>query len=171
MSEYQLLIDYNGKISFEVIGLLLNLLSQKMELVGERVNTHKRIITIMVEILENICKYFETYPEYSEIIEKYPQKFTLEHIPGKYKVTACNPVYNKHIDDMKGKIDHVNELCPEELKSLYRKIIANGQFSKVGGAGLGLIEIAKASNNRIYYHFEQIDSSYTYFTIWLELKN
>jgi hypothetical protein len=171
MSEYQQLIEYNGKISFEVIGLLLNLLSQKMELLGERVNTHKRIITIMVEILENICKYFETYPEYSEIIEKYPQKFTLEHNSGKYKIKACNPVHNMHISKIKEKIDVINELGPEELKLLYRKIIANGQFSKVGGAGLGLIEIAKACNNRIDYDFEQIDSLYTYFTICLELTN
>ena len=72
---------------------------------------------------------------------------------------------------MKGKIDHINELNSEELKMLYRKIIANGQFSKAGGAGLGFIEIAKASNNRIDYNFEQIDNTYAYFTICLELTN
>jgi len=169
MSDYQLLIDYNGIISFEVIGQLLNLLKQKMDFVGEKVNTYKRIITIMVEILENVCKYFETYPEYSEIIDKYPQSFKLEYMGGKYKLTARNPIHIMHMNEIMSKIEHINGLDASELKALYRKIIANGQFSKVGGAGLGFIEIAKASGNRIDFNFERIGNSYTYFIISLEL--
>jgi hypothetical protein len=171
MSEYQLLIDYNGTISFDVIGQLLSLLKKKLDDTGEKVNTYKRIIIVMVESLENICKYFETYPEYTSILEQYPQVFTLEHKPGQYKLTARNPMHIKHIDGIRCKIDHVNELGPEELKLMHRSIIANGQFSKAGGAGLGFIEIAKASCNRIGYHFDPIDNSYTYFTICLELTN
>ncbi len=171
MIENKLLIDYNGVLTFDAIGELLITLKQKMVGVGERLNTHKRLITIVVETLENICKYFELFPEYAEYAAKYHQSFKLEYFPGKYKITVRNPINKVHAGEIKGKIDLINSLDADELKALYRKTIANGKFSKSGGAGLGFIEMAKAADSPIVYNFEPIDDTFTYYSICLELNN
>jgi hypothetical protein len=63
------------------------------------------------------------------------------------------------------KISRVNELDEKGLKKLYRDTITNGQFSKRGGAGLGFIEIAKISTDRLYYSFSPIDKQHSYYQL------
>jgi len=53
---------------------------------------------------------------------------------------------------------------------LYRQTITNGKFTDKGGAGLGLIEMAKITNNPIKYRFESINDQFSLYYLILTFK-
>jgi hypothetical protein len=45
----------------------------------------------------------------------------------------------------------------------------NGELSEKGGGGLGLIDIAKKSRNKLQYSFREIDEDYSFFTLTVKI--
>ena len=56
------------------------------------------------------------------------------------------------------------------LKHIIREILGNGKLSEKGGVGLGLIDIAKKSRNKLGYSFKEIDKDYSFTLIVKILK-
>jgi hypothetical protein len=142
-----------------------------MDLLGEKLATYKRILIIMVEVLENIHKYIESQQGEVSITPQMQIDFKLTKSDTAYYISASNLIKEEAQEIISKKLDLINSLGHDELKKLYRQIISNGQFTKEGGAGLGFIEIAKTSQNKINYSFQKIDDEYMYYTINLELTS
>ncbi len=69
------------------------------------------------------------------------------------------------VNDLKKRLDKVNKLDIKEIKDLYRQILDTSEFSKKGGAGLGLIEMAIKTGNRLDYDFVPVDKNFSYFIL------
>ena len=54
---------------------------------------------------------------------------------------------------------------------MYKQIITNGQFSEKGGAGLGLVEMAKITDQKIEYSFSEINGKFDYFRLILRINS
>ena len=54
---------------------------------------------------------------------------------------------------------------PNEIREVYRQMLSNSEFSDKGGAGLGLIEMAKKTGNKLDYDFISLDKNYSYFIL------
>ena len=67
-------------------------------------------------------------------------------------------------------LEQVNAMDKEELKAYYKEIIKNGQISSKGGAGLGLIDMARKSGEKMEYAFDQIDDRLSFFTLQIKVK-
>ena len=171
MTEKKVLIEFKGLLTFVNIGDLINSLKGCLTDLNENVNTYKRILILMVETLENICKYGEQKKLDQTLSAQFPTIFNLIKAESGYLITAGNLINADDELSIQNRINTVNNLQKEDLKILYREIIANGQFNKAGGAGLGFIELAKTSGQQIGYTFETINASLKYFTIYLELRN
>jgi hypothetical protein len=171
MNDVQILIEFKGKVTFNEISKLINELSNKMKELKETVNIYKRLLTIMVESLENIIKYTDRIDNKDEIIQKNPAFFQLGKLNNQYIVKVSNPVKICDSDFLKNRLERLNKYNYHELKQMYHEIISNGQFSDQGGAGLGFIEMMKATGEKIGYSFEKINKEFSYFSLELELKN
>ncbi len=66
---------------------------------------------------------------------------------------------------LKERIDFVNTKTSDELKILYRQTITDGKFTPKGGAGLGIIEMAKISGHPLDYEFEPINGNFSRYTL------
>ena len=73
------------------------------------------------------------------------------------------------MEDVTSKIDYINSLNRDELKAYYKEILNNGELSEKGGGGLGLIDIAKKSRNKLQYSFREIDEDYSFFTLTVKI--
>ena len=73
------------------------------------------------------------------------------------------------MEDVTSKIDYINSLNRDELKAYYKEVLNNGELSEKGGGGLGLIDIAKKSRNKLQYSFREIDEDYSFFTLTVKI--
>ncbi len=159
------ILDYTGILSFSTIDNLLTefkVASQEYDL---KFKTYKKLVTVMIESLENIYKYSDEYVKFLEEMQKYMPSFSINKNSDKIEVITSNPVRNRHIDVLRSNIERVNNKSREELKELYVETITNGKFSAKGGAGLGFIEMAKTSGNDLEYSFDPISEDYSLYTI------
>lgn len=125
----------------------------------------------MIEALENVFKYNEFFENESYLFPNFYPSFVLEQVTDGYILTTSNPILKKDVEKLTKHIDKINSLDREGLRHLFRTTLTNGQFSSKGGAGLGFIEMAKVSGEKIEYDFEPIDNVYDYYTCRIKLTN
>jgi hypothetical protein len=155
------ILAHFGPLSYEEIGFLLNRMSAYVDKQGMAITVKKKVYSAMVESLENIYKHQDIINSNTE----HQPRFTLFLDEKEFSLFASNSLLNHKVTPLKEKLDRVNALNKEGLKELYKLTILSGDVSPKGGAGLGIINIAKVSENKINYKFEKINSEYSYFTI------
>jgi len=161
----EVLISHYGPLSYEEIGYLLNKMTAILDRYAFGITVKKKVYAAMVESLENIYKH-------QDLIEgnsNYLPKFSLQ-LDDKYIcLTVSNSVIKTKTSLLKGRLDKVNLLDKNGLKDYYKEIILSGNVSQKGGAGLGIVNIAKVTENKLEYTFEDIDSQYSYFTLKIKV--
>jgi hypothetical protein len=109
----------------------------------------------MIESLENIMKHSENTDDQVNL-----PVLSVSYANNRYIINSSNLLSVQQVNPLKARIDFLNGLDQQGLKSYYKETITDGVFSKSGGAGLGLIEIAKISGNPIIYEFNPVDTEY-----------
>jgi hypothetical protein len=170
MTNREVILDFTGHLTFSTIGRLLTMLKHKMVEKGIKIGIYKRILGVMIEALENIYKYSDQYHDNQMIEKNFIPTFKLERVDQSYIIKTTSPIRNSDVAILKGKIELVNSKSEEELKTLYRQTITNGHFTAKGGAGLGLIEMAKITNNTLGYRFEPINKDFSLYHLTLTFQ-
>lgn len=161
MVKQENIITHSGPLSYEEIGFLLNRMSAFVDKQGMSITIKKKVYSAMVESLENIYKH-------QDIIvgdAQHQPHFSLTITDTDFLINASNSILKNKILPLKEKLDRVNDLDKNGLKDLYKLTILSGNVSPKGGAGLGIINIAKVSENKINFKFEEFNDKYAYFTI------
>ena len=57
-----------------------------------------------------------------------------------------------------------------EIRKLYREIIQNMELSSKGGAGLGFLDMARRSGQKLQFAFEPIDEQHSFFYMMTIIK-
>jgi len=160
------ILNYQGPLSFSTIDALLSEFKVAAQEHQLSFRIYKKMLSIMIEALENISKYsdqFECDPPQAE--EGFCPMCQINRNSKDIELVTRNPVKKDDVEELRLKIDMVNSRNREELKLLYRTTITNGQFSPKGGAGLGLIEMVKTTGNKLEYQFENLNKDYSMYTL------
>ena len=101
----------------------------------------------------------------------YTPKFIISKVNNNYQIQAGNIVLKSDENVIKKKVEDINIINKSKQKEFYKTKIAKATISEKGGAGLGLLKIAKTSNNKFKYAFNTINKKYTYYTIEITIIN
>ena len=164
------ILQYKGKFTFERIGILLNDLKNKKETYNIDPVQYKKLLTLMIEILENVLKYSDRFEVFVLDHPDYQPEFELILNEDGFVLTSRNPVRDKDQKEISRRINRINTSDEEELKKIYRDTITNGIFTEKGGAGLGFIEMAKITTNTIVFSFIPIEKGFSYFELSLHIN-
>ena len=156
------MISYRGPITPDTIEDLLNQLRIDEEFQQMAKPASKRLYSTFVETLDNIKKYAASASLPRRIARRVPV-VTVKKQGGEYHITAGNLVLNEDIGELRFKLERVNQLDKESLKSLYEEIINREAGIYDTGAGLGLITIAMKTEHEIRYKFDPVDHEHSYF--------
>ena len=53
----------------------------------------------------------------------------------------------------------------DELKDMYKFILNHQRLSEKGGGGLGLVDIARKTGNKLDYNFNSYNDKYSFFNL------
>jgi hypothetical protein len=82
-----------------------------------------------------------------------------------YCINSGNTILNEDIPALKEKIDKIISMNKDELNNYFREVSKRDIDMSQGRAGLGLIQIARKAAGKVEYKFEEIDDSYSYYTL------
>ncbi len=163
-------IDYRGVIQYETIGELIHKLKNQVHIMGIQTGTYKRILLVMIEALENIMKHSRKPAGLTETEQDNVATLSITREDHIFSLCSSNILDNSAMPMLQKKLDHLNSLNKQEVKDLYKDTITNGEFTNTGGAGLGLIEIAKISGNKIGYEFRSLNEICSIFTLKVKIE-
>lgn len=168
MAQHKVILEYNGVVTFEKIDRMLDRLSEMPAFLQLTRSIQKKLYAIFVECIENIYK--NTGNGRANTNNKLPY-IRLAKQDDKFYISSGNVISNKRINTLKSRIDRINLLDHEGLKSEYAEIIDKEWISNEEGAGLGLITIALRSGNKINYHFTSLDDKHSYYEMKVDVPN
>jgi len=164
------ILHFAGNIRYDTIGNLINELKGKVVFLGIQTNIYKRILLVMIETLENILKHSVDPAKTDCVNKKYAPCFSIKKVDEKYILVSSNLIEKTNIPRLENRLTSLNLLDYHGLKELYKSTIMDGQFSHKGGAGLGFIEIAKISSDKIRYSFRSVNPDLSYFRFTVTIK-
>lgn len=156
---------YRGQFSSSITDNILSLAERRIEQTDEAASVKKKVYFIMVECLQNITRY---QAEETNLFDK-SSYFVIQKKQEHYYITTGNLIKSSKVQDLKNRLEKVNNLNEEDLKTYYKKVLTNGQFSEKGGAGLGLINMARKSGNKLSYSLQKINDQYSYYYLNTEI--
>ncbi len=159
------ILSYQGPLSFSTIDWLLS--EFKLAAHDHQISfkAYKKMICIMIEVLENITKYGEQVQCNGKQTPEFCPSCQINADGATIEIITRNPVKNQDVEPLRERIELVNQKNPKEIRELYRTIITDGKFSPKGGAGLGLIEMAKITGNKLDYSFRELIDGYSLYSI------
>jgi hypothetical protein len=159
MMNERLMFVYRGVITNENSIPLLLLLEKEMEDSEFGFVGRKRLFMFVLESLQNVSRHSEHKETANMSLVVYSKH------SGGYTVTTGNVMPTVHIENLKHRLDEINNLQVGEIRTVYRQMLSNSEFSSKGGAGLGLIEMAKKTGNKLDYDFVKLDNENSYFIL------
>jgi len=164
-------LQFKGKLTFEKIGILLNDLKNRKETFDIKPGLYKKLLTLMIEVLENVLKYSDYFEEFSDKYPEYLPEFELNQDEECFILLSRNPVREGDKEVISRKIERINASTEEELKDFYRETITNGMFTEKGGAGLGFIEMAKITDHDLGFAFRPVTVEYSIYELILRINH
>jgi hypothetical protein len=156
---------YEGEITHQITKALTALAESQMISDDESTVTQKKVFHVIVECLQNVTKHADVITEDSENSRTGKGIFVVMKEADKYTITSGNIIANNKIPSLKSILDVINSTDKDGLKELYKTQIKEGRISEKGGAGLGLIDIARKSGNQLSFDILDINQEFSFFIL------
>ncbi len=158
------ILFYKGNIDSDVINRILDSVEGKMVEADENPRLRKKVYNVLVESLQNLFHHVDKVPD--EFEDQNAEKFGMLMIKkagDTYKIITGNFVHAENIMKLEEKIKRINRSSHEEIKELYKFILNHQRISAKGGGGLGLVDIARKTGNKLDYTFIPYNNNYSFF--------
>ena len=109
------LLHFKGRLTFEKIGILLNELMTKRGSFKIHPVLYKKLLTLMIELLENNLKYADHFEDFTEKNPEFLPEFELNFNHDHFILLTRNPVKQKAMDIISQKIEKLNNCDEDEL--------------------------------------------------------
>ncbi|MCH2234389.1 MAG: SiaB family protein kinase [Crocinitomicaceae bacterium] len=161
------LIAYFGVCNDQLTDKLIGLVKNNNEIDSQEKKIKKRVPFLIAECFQNIIRH-KTLPEDAEHSSGH-EFFQVLFDNDLINISSSNLIKNSQIEGVKNQLDAINESSPEDLKALRLKIMREDELSNKGGAGLGLIEMARKSSLPLRNLFIPHSKDLSHFFLSLEI--
>ena len=154
-----LMFVYRGIVTSKNSEALLLLLEKEMEHAEFGFTGRKRLFMFVLESLQNVSRHIDKSEHASMSLVVYSKN------DSGYTVTTGNVIKREDEAELRSQLELLNSLEAKEIRALYRERLSSTTLSKKGGAGLGLIEMAKKTGNKLDFDFISLDNELMYFIL------
>jgi hypothetical protein len=160
----KIILYYKGNVDSDVINHVLDTVEDKMVAGNEQSKLRKKVYNILVESLQNLYHHVDRVPDDFE--DQTSEKFGLlvvKKVDTGYKIITGNFVNAENVEKLEEKIKRINRSSRDEIKELYKFILNHQRISAKGGGGLGLVDIARKTGNKLEYSIMEYNDKYSFF--------
>ena len=166
MEQNNILLSFKGDITSDLLTSILQIMEHKLDNLEEAPKVKKKVYNILVECLQNLYHHMDEMPDNGDGTKpKRSAIFMIGQIEGGFRIITGNYLFSTNVNELRSRIDKINGMEKEELKAYYKEVLNNGQMSEKGGGGLGMIDIARKSGQKLEYSFMEVEAPYSFFTL------
>ncbi len=162
-----ILLSYKGSVDHVLLDCLLKITEDKLSGLESKRSLKKKVYTIVVEVLQNIYHHFDP----GALQESFDSiSFVIGKGQDGYSIIAGNYANKEVVGDLTNKIDEINTLSADQIKARYREQLDCEGFTDKGGAGLGILYIARKSGEKIEYEISQDGQDVSFFSLKIKVS-
>ncbi len=164
MERKNIMLSFKGDMSTDLLTSILQVIENKLDRFGESPKVKKRIFNILVECLQNLHHHLDMPPR--QLGNDSPSVLVMvaKNVTG-YSIITGNFILNDNADELKTRLEEINSMSLDEVKNLYKSVLADGKLSDKGGGGLGMIDIARKSGEKLEYGFIPFSDGSSFFSL------
>lgn len=171
LTEEKICLSYLGSFNDEITDKLIGLSENHLENVNQISKLKNKVSFLIAECFQNVVRHGGAKEAKKVTVLNHKDFFQISVFNDRVVLSSSNLIDNAHVEDLKYKINQVNSLSGDELKNLYAEVLENQGFSSKGGAGLGLIEMARKSGLPLKNSFNLLTNVHSAFFLGLEIVN
>ena len=164
MEKDNIMLSFKGNVTSELLTSVLQIMESKMDRLNEPNRVRKKVYNILVEALQNLYHHMDRKSSNSEDGHN-TVIFMIGKSADTYSIFTGNFIKNESIEALKSRLEKINSLEKEELKEFYKEVLNNGMMSEKGGGGLGMIDIARKSGQKLSFDFQKVDQNYSFYSL------
>ncbi len=165
LEDEHIILSFKGDFTPGLLNAFLHLMEAKMNELNIETQKRKRVVNVLIESLQNLYHHVDSGEKESFFKQKDTALVIIKYFKGVFTIQTGNFIDSSSISDLKTRLKEVNSLNLEELRGYYKEKLANDPRSKKGTAGLGLIDLARKSKNKLDYHFIHVDDKTSFFSL------
>lgn len=170
MERNKIMLSFKGDITSELLTSILQIMESKLDNMQEEPKIKKKVYNVLVECLQNLYHHLDIDPS-DENSTKYKSAiFMIGKIGPEYSIITGNYILREKVNTLKEKLTKINVMSKDELKEYYKEILNEGEFSDKGGGGLGMIDIARKSGQKLNFNFVDVDNRYSFFSLNIKIS-
>jgi hypothetical protein len=169
MERNNIMLSFKGDITSELLTSILQIMESKLDNLQEEPKIKKKVYNVLVECLQNLYHHMdEVAPEQNDIIRS--AIFMIGKLDNQYNIITGNYIKKENVAGLKKRLEDINLLTKEELKEYYKAVLNNGEMSMKGGGGLGMIDIARKTGEKLNFSFAPVDDTFSFFTLNIKIS-
>jgi len=167
LRDEKICLSYLGLINDSITVKFIDLSDFFIKNSGNLAKIKNKTSFLIVECFQNTIRHRDKEAK----VEGHKDFFQINAWDNGVVLSSCNLVEQQHVEELSNKIIHINSLSPEELKKMHEEILVREEISAKGGAGLGLIDMARRTGKPLRYNLTSIKNGVSEFFIALEVLN
>jgi hypothetical protein len=166
MERDNIMLSFKGLVTSDLLTSVLQIMESKMEFMEESPKIRKKVYNVLVECLQNLYHHIDLdEPRPREVFESDSALFMISKSGDGYEIKTGNYIPAGQVVDLRQKLELINSMNKEELKEFYKKVLSGGEVSHKGTAGLGMIDIARKSGNKLDFEFLPVNTESSFFCL------
>jgi hypothetical protein len=163
-----IMLSFKGDISSELLTSVLQIMESKLDNMKEEPKIKKKVYNVLVECLQNLYHHMdEIATEQNDVIRS--AFFMIGKIDNQYNIVTGNYIKKQNVEVFKKRLEEINLLSKEELREYYKAVLNNAEMSIKGGVGLGMVDIARKTGEKLDFKFSSVDNFFSLFTLNIKI--
>jgi hypothetical protein len=168
MEKDNIMLSFKGNVTSELLTSVLQIMESKMERLNESSKMKRKVYNILVEALQNLYHHMDKTAEdlgseFNTVI------FMIAKMETHYSIYTGNYIKTVDAGKLEDRLAKINSLDHDELRAHYKEVLNNGMMSEKGGGGLGMIDIARKSGQKLDYNFQEVDDSLSFYSLNIKI--
>ena len=165
LSAQGILLSFSGPFSHSIIEELGNAVKNYLENAQATRTVLMDVFAVYIEQAQNVRNYitcWDQHPDQARLANSGIVVIARED--GRYVVSSGNLLKQTSAPPLTAHLERLRALAKAGLKALYREQLRQ-PLTPTGGAGLGLIEMARKATAPLEYAFSTVDDRYVFFSL------
>ncbi len=166
-AEEGILISFHGSFSHGIVEEIGNAVRRHLENQQLERGIISDVFAVYIEQTQNVRNYLKRKnflePAQSSAI------VLIVQTGGDYLLCSGNTIAREDVQDLETRLEKINSSDRDTLKRMYKEQLRKPLEAKATGAGVGLIDIARRSPEKLGYRFDPQDERHDFFSLFVKV--
>lgn len=163
-TDNRVMLAFRGDITEPMLDSLLLVAEERLVSLGCGKPIRKKAFHILVECMQNIYKHAPFEGQETAQMAKGNGMIIMTASDDGIHIATGNSMAQDQGLELERKLKRLEALDSGHLRNSYKEQLVDGKLSSKGGAGLGFIDIARKSGQRVNYDFTPLGNQKLFFT-------